>query len=676
MRADQIEVVQSVGRPTIHPGGDRAVIAVSHPDLEADATVGQLWEVPVRDGVPRRLTRGVGDSAPRFSPDGHVIAFLRATSGSPPQLCVVDARGGEPIVVTDLAAGVLQFAWSPDSTRLAVIARVPEPGRYGTVDGLRPAAEPARRITTLKYRSNGLGYTNDRRAQLHVLDLPGLDTEPTYPRAPRPADAGGTASADASRGDQTDTHQTRMPEARRLTADDADWGHPVFSADGRRIAVAAARHPGSDTDLRSDVWWVSVDGGVPERATPESPALAVTDVAVAPDDAIFVVAVDLGPHGRDFVGRAAALYRLRDGILTRLTDPNEHDLGEPGAHVEVAADGSVLAASRRRGRVELLRVDLDGRVERAMVGDSVVLGHATAAGSTVVALAGPSSAGELAAIRSGTDAPRMLTDFAAAVRDAGIVDAVEEEHPSRDGYPVHGWVASPAGPGPHPVLLMIHGGPFAQYGVGLFDETQVYVDAGYAVVYANPRGSAGYGTEHARAIKERMGTVDLDDVLAFLDGAVARHPELDGGRVGILGGSYGGYLTAWAIAHDHRFAAAVVERGYLDPEAFIGTSDIGSFFSAEYTGTDSAHRLTQSPQAVVDRVRTPTLVIHSENDLRCPLGQAERYYAALRVAGVHTELVIFPGEDHELSRAGRPRHRVERFEAILDWFSRHLPVSA
>jgi dipeptidyl aminopeptidase/acylaminoacyl peptidase len=163
-------------------------------------------------------------------------------------------------------------------------------------------------------------------------------------------------------------------------------------------------------------------------------------------------------------------------------------------------------------------------------------------------------------------------------------------------------------------------------------------------------------------------------VLAFLDAAVAADARLDGARVGVMGGSYGGYLTAWAIAHDHRFAGAIVERGMLDPASFQGTSDIGSFFGDEYVGTDVADITRQSPMAVVDRVRTPTLVIHSELDYRCPLEQATRYYSALRRQGTEAELLIFPGEDHELSRAGRPRHRLERFVAILDWWHRMLPV--
>ena len=231
---------------------------------------------------------------------------------------------------------------------------------------------------------------------------------------------------------------------------------------------------------------------------------------------------------------------------------------------------------------------------------------------------------------------------------------------------------TPAGEGPHPTLLMIHGGPFAAYSVHLFDEAQVYADAGYAVVFCNPRGSAGYGQQHGRAITGAMGTVDMDDVLDFLDGALAAHPELDATRLGILGGSYGGYLTAWTIAHDHRFAAAVVERGFLDPEAFVGSSDIGWFFPQQYNGTDHESIRAQSPQAVARLVTTPTLVVHSEDDLRCPISQAETWFATVKLNGVESEMLVFPGENHELSRSGSPRHRVQRFDAILEWFGRYL----
>src|SRR5690606_26368370 len=154
--------------------------------------------------------------------------------------------------------------------------------------------------------------------------------------------------------------------------------------------------------------------------------------------------------------------------------------------------------------------------------------------------------------------------------------------------------------------------------------------------------------------------------------ALERDASLDRARLGILGGSYGGYLTAWTIARDHRFNAALAERGFLDPEAFVESSHNRWLFPHEYTGVDKALISSQTPQAVVGQVTTPTLVIHSEKDLRCPIGQAETYYASLKLGGVDAEFLVFPGEDHELSRAGRPRHRVQRFEAILDWFAKYL----
>uniref|UniRef100_UPI0039F0BA5B alpha/beta hydrolase family protein n=1 Tax=Sinomonas sp. G460-2 TaxID=3393464 RepID=UPI0039F0BA5B len=296
-------------------------------------------------------------------------------------------------------------------------------------------------------------------------------------------------------------------------------------------------------------------------------------------------------------------------------------------------------------------------------------------GAVVVSYADAMAPGELALVREG--ALERLTDFAATLRDDATPRVPHEfTGKSPDGMPVHGWVVLPEGTGPFPVLLNIHGGPFAQYTGAWFDEAQVYAGAGYAVLMCNPRGAAGYGEDHARAIKGRMGSVDLEDVLGFVDSALAEFPELDGERLGVMGGSYGGYLTAWTIAHDHRFRAAIVERGFLDPVSFIGSSDIGWFFPGEYTGWDVEAMNAQSPMACVDAVTTPTLVVHSEEDWRCPIEQAQRYYAALRLRGVETELLVFPGENHELSRSGTPHHRKQRFEHILRWWARHLPTDA
>lgn len=686
MRPTDLPLIRTLSEPALHPDGSLAVVAVTRPDLDADAYVGQLWTVPLTPaaGAPRRLTRGFRDTSPRFSPDGRLLAFLRAQPGGPPQVYVVDSGGGEPVQVTDRTLGVSGFQWSPDGASLAFTSREPEQGRYGTVEGRGAAAEAPRRITTWKYTQNGLGYSLDRPQHVFLVDVPDVTAEPVVQPAPG---ADGPAEPRAV-----------VAEPRRLTDVPTDHGPIAFAPDGSLVVVAAV-HPGHDDDLRGDVllltWDSATDTGgtdlkvdAAELVGPDAD-LAVAAVEVAADGTLYLLGQDVGAGGRDFVARNTALYAV-DGVGSgvgsgagsgvgsprRLTDPEDLDLGGP---LVVTPDG-VLAVAGVRGTQQLVRVAPDGAVTPLTSGDVVVSGSASTSGpadgatpaTTVVTFGDPGSYGDLAVVEP--DGLRRLTDFSAELRDAGVTTPAELTVQGRDGYPVHGWVAVPAGEGPHPTILMIHGGPFAAYGVGLFDETQVLTDAGYAVVYCNPRGSASYGEAHGRAIRHAMGTVDLHDVLDFLDGALASDARLDPARVGIMGGSYGGYLTAWTIAHDHRFAGAIVERGFLDPDGFFGTSDIGSFFGAEYVGTDPAAVAAQSPQAVAGQVTTPTLVLHSEQDLRCPLSQAERYYATLKRGGVDVELVVFPGEDHELSRSGRPRHRLERFDVVLDWWQRKLPV--
>ena len=665
MKSTDIPLLRSVSRPTIHPDATWAVFAASNPDLDADAYVGQLWSVRL-DGSsgPRRITQGFSDSAPRFSPDGTRIAFLRSDGENPAQLQVINASGGEAVPATDEKLGVSTFEWSPDGTALAYTARRAEQGRYGTVKDLGSAAEPPRRIVTRRYQSNGLGYTNDRRSHIFLVDAPDPFGEPTYRRAP---------SAD----EPTPEPHRVVPEPRQLTDGDFDDGNIRFSPDRKHLAFLSARHAERDVDLANNIHTVDLDDpdAEPVALTGRHARYGIDGFAYAPDGTIFFVGSDLGETGRDFVGRNGALYRLgKDGSpAARLTDPSVTDLSDGANEILVSSGGTVLALNLWHGAVELVSIDANGELNSVTTGDLVVHSFDAAGGQVVLSVSDATTMGDIAVVR-GTGLEHV-TDFSVALREAGIAPIVELSVGSRDGTPIHGWVLTPTGEGPHPVLLTIHGGPYTQYTGSFFDEAQVYVDAGYAVVMCNPRGAAGYGEEFGRSIRQRMGTVDFTDVLDFLDGALAANPSFDANRLGIMGGSYGGYLTAWTIAHDHRFTAAIVERGYLDPEVMIGTSDIGDFFGDEYTGTDPEQIRAQSPQAFVHQVTTPTLVIHSENDLRCPLSQGERYYSALKRQGVETELLVFPGENHELSRGGRPRHRLQRFEAVLDWWERHLPVS-
>ena len=266
----------------------------------------------------------------------------------------------------------------------------------------------------------------------------------------------------------------------------------------------------------------------------------------------------------------------------------------------------------------------------------------------------------------------VLTEFSAPLREAGVRPLIEIKAEAPDGYPTHGWLVLPEGDGPHPVVLSVHGGPFMYYGWGLHDEAQVYADAGYAVVLANPRGSAGYGQAHGRAIVGAMGTVDVDDVLSVLD-AVLERPDCDANRVGVMGGSYGGWMTSWLAAHHgERFTAAWSERAVNAWDSFAGSSDIGWFFAEAYCGPDPDALHRSSPLTYADKIDMPFIVVHSEQDWRCPVEQAQRMFVALRRNGVDAEFLLFPGEGHELTRSGQPRHRVQRFDAVLEWWGRHL----
>jgi dipeptidyl aminopeptidase/acylaminoacyl peptidase len=193
-------------------------------------------------------------------------------------------------------------------------------------------------------------------------------------------------------------------------------------------------------------------------------------------------------------------------------------------------------------------------------------------------------------------------------------------------------------------------------------------------VQCNPRGSSGYGEAHGRVIREGWGGLDADDVLAFLDAALSS-PDLDAERVGVMGGSYGGYMTTLLLGRTRRFVAAIAERAFTDPISFVGSSDIGWFFPDQYLGTDPQRVYDQSALAHAHQITTPTLVIHSEQDWRCPVEQGARLYVDLKRRGVPTEFLLFPGEGHELTRSGRPLHRLARFEHVLRWWARWLPTA-
>ncbi|MGY4646115.1 S9 family peptidase [Cellulomonas sp. URHB0016] len=667
MIADDLPLLRVPGVAAVLPDGSAAIVSVTHPDLDADEYVGQLWSVPLTgDDMPdaHRLTRGHRDTAPDVSPDGCWVVFCRAEPKGKPQVYVVEATGGEPVRLTDAPLGASSPRFSPDGTRVAFLARVPDEGRY-LPDG-DPAAEPPRHITELRYRADDVGFLRDRPRRLFAVDVP-----------------------------EGDLVGIEVPRPVALTAGDLELDEFRWLPSGDALVATTARHSAREHDLRADVVLVQArPEGPPSAPRPitDADAGSTLDVHLAQPSGdgrtLWLLATDLRESGLEFVAAHTGLYRVAlDATAMPVTSPErltDEDSTALLRSVLVEVDGLPLVAVETRGSVHLARLDADGRLRTVLGGTHVVSGVAVTADGrrAVVTAAAPSSSGDLLEVDLGTGRIRALTDLSAPlVRSGGLRVPVELTANAPDGYAVHGWVVRPDserfGGGPHPTILLIHGGPFAQYTHALFDEVQVLAGAGYAVVLGNPRGSSGYGRAHGRAIRGGFGTVDADDVLALLDGALA-DPALDGDRVGVMGGSYGGYMTAWLTTRTDRFAGAIVERGFLDPVSFVGSSDIGWYFGLAYLGDSrdggEVAVAAQSPMAHVGDVRTPTLVIHSEQDWRCPVEQGQRWFVELKRRGVGAELLLFPGEGHELTRSGRPRHRHQRFEHVLAWWGRHLPV--
>nr|BFF18852.1 hypothetical protein GCM10025730_23730 [Promicromonospora thailandica] len=435
MQAADLPLVRSVSRPAVHPDGTWAAVSVTRPDLDADATVGQLWRVPLTgDGEPRRLTRGFRDTEPRFSPDGALVAFLRAEPQAAPQLWVLPVDGGEAVRVTDRTLGVGDFRWSPDGARLAFLSREPEAGRYGSVEGIAPAAEGPRRITGWSWTRNGLGYHADRPQHAYVVDVPDVAAEPVVqpvatpegPAEPRPA----------------------VPEARRVTTHDVDHSDLAFTPDGAALGVVAEREQGQGQAFRGVVRVLPLNGSGGGAADVDLGTLNPHAIAFGPGGELYVVGQDLGPAGKDFVARNDALYVLSawaDPEPRRLTDPETQTVG--GQPVPLP-DGGVLLTLETRGTQQLVRVDDDGSTTQLTSGDVVVSGYGTAGGTFVVVYGDPGTYGDVGVVTDG--GLRRVTDFSAPLRATGIVTPKELTVTGRDGYPVHGWVAVPEEPAPTP----------------------------------------------------------------------------------------------------------------------------------------------------------------------------------------------------------------------------------
>lgn len=626
MRPADVGRLLTVGDPRVSPDGELVAFAVVHVDVAANCYRSRVWVGPV-DGsaAPRPFTSGEGrDGRPRWAPDGRALAFTSHRDGQGCTLHVAPLGPGEVSTVLTWPEEIEEVAWSPDGSRLALLARERHERQYGSES---PKDQPARRLTHLFSRLDGVGWTFDRPRRLFVV----------------PAD--GSA-----------------PPRRVLDGPYEETGFS-WSPDGSRVAVTSARHHDWDRNRAVDLWVVAAAGGEPDRLTdtvlscgrpawsPDGARIAYTctDPRLSPSNtqvAVMEVAT------RAVAVLSAALDRQCAPFLT-------------GAREPVWDGDDVLYQVEDRGNAHLYRnTTLEVGGERTVEGFDVARGVVAYTASTPTALA-ELYVGERALTTIGREFAESVELVAPQRFTVGDVDA---------------WIMPPVGAVAgerYPTLLNIHGGPFTQYGTKFFDEFQVQAGAGYAVLFCNPRGSSGYGEAWGRAIAApgSWGSVDYDDVTAVVDAAVAGFDFVDPDRLGVLGGSYGGYLTTWIVAHTDRFKAACSERAVNDLVTMEHSSDIATWLST-WVGRSHLEApeeyARQSPVRYVGDIATPLLILHAEEDLRCPIAQAEELFVAMRLLGKTVEFVRFPGEGHELSRHGAPRHRIERFEILLDWFGRYL----
>src|SRR5438445_5477439 len=639
----------------LSPDGERVAYQVAWADSNSRQNRSRIVVRRLLDPEPIEPTAGVlRDHSPEWSPDGRKLAFISKV-GAADQLFVIDlAVGGPAQQLTSVPEGVSRPQWSPDGTRLAFVGVVvSDPD--AVVDDPRPPegreqlrrAPVARVVRRLDYKHDGYGYVDGRYHHVFAVSATGGDakqlTDGTWdvadfdwsPDSTRLV-VSGNAEPGADLQRELNLYAVDLEANRVRLGGGFFLGSPIWSPKGEQIAFIAPN--GLDVGLLERVWIVSLGGGGPRCLT--------ADFDLAVNDSV--------------------INDMRAGHATRICWSSEGD------RIYFVASGP--------GVTGVQSVDLEGKVRQEIGGRRRIYDFDLANGVFAFCASDASNPGELFMLTQGAEA--RITDLNPWLHDRYIAEPEQHYFTAPDGWKLEGWVLKPPDHDPsrlYPAVMEIHGGPHAQYGWSFFHELQILAGQGYVGFYMNPRGSDGYGERFRRDVVRDWAGKDYLDLMSSLDQVIERTGYIDANRLGVGGGSYGGFMTNWMIGQTNRFSAAVAMRSISNLVSEYSQHDIvlwGVLQLGQPPWPDLDELWRRSPIRYVQNIRTPLLLTAGEMDLRCAMSQSEEMFGAMRLLGKTVELVRFPEESHDISRNGRPDRRVERLRRIGGWYERFLGTSS
>ncbi|MBS4210671.1 S9 family peptidase [Bacillus sp. FJAT-50079] len=648
--------LKSIADPQLSPNGKEVVYIQTHINKDKNDYVSNLFYINVNDKKPVQWTFGEEKiSSPVWSPDGSELAFVSTRTGKQ-QIFVLSKNGGEAKQVTNCLNGASTPVWSPCGQKLAFSVKLEKAETIHTSinkgEQEKKELQPLE-IEQMKYRSDAGGFLKmDQFLQIAVVSL--------------------------------ETGQLEQITEGEYHSQLSSW-----SPDGRSIVYMADKTDDVDFSFNNDLYLFDVKSKKAQKITKQTGMFS--DTSWSPNSK-YISFVGSEREYKNATHAKLYIYDIEMKTIVCITSEFDAPVGDfvvadflqgvQAPKVQWLNDNhSFYFQATDHGNTVIYYGNLTGELYPAINDDQYVYGFSLDAynDKAVVSISSPTEPGDLYYVHLTTGEKERLTFVNEELlkgRQLSIPEAIE--FTGADGWNVHGWMMKPVDyveGEKYPLILEIHGGPHMMFANAYFNEFQILAAQGFAVLYINPRGSHGYGQAFVNAVRGDYGGNDYRDLMLAVDYALEQFDFIDENRLGVTGGSYGGFMTNWIVGQTDRFKAAVTQRSISNWISFYGVSDIGYYFSEWQIDADlnDVEKLwDHSPLKYVNNVQTPLLILHGEKDLRCPIGQAEQLFIALKRKKKETKFIRFPESNHELSRSGKPTLRIKRLEAIRDWFLQYL----